>query len=1241
MSVISPFAQAIDEYLHNLKLSDRENPFYKEVLLSRSVLALGEKPNGTQQCADELLEFVKTLETQKRSSGSIKVLERLQPFVNGLQGMLEACQVLLNASPFSVGVAFVGAKLVLGLAQKTNAIFEEISDAMSEIGNSLMCYAKISLAYETSNEVRACLVASYKNIVTFWATAAKILSQNVLLSTIKKAFTPLSDIVGQTVKTLRRDCNRVMDIAQAEEAVHSNEDRKRAKAEQERQLREGIFNWISAGDDLDVRSDLQVNSDRRHGKTGTWLFKNPQFQRWSDKNSPDNIFWYNAPPGSGKTVLSSTVVTQFSDKGLPTACFFYSFNDFKKREPLTGLRALAFQLLNMLKTGIPDRVIELYKEELARHEPKMRLPGLVIEVLHQLLKQCPLVYLIVDGLDECSDDRTLCRLLSDITSAPVYGTTKWFFASRPDGEIKGMMKQLKALTISPPISTLRAEIRCFLADGLETVTTDMDEIENFVDYSEGSFLYSQFLLNTLRGEGVTCDDDITEALNGFPKGLSGFYMRSLLKLCDKTDGQQDLVRRIFIILSVARKSITWNELCNALAIRRGASDHSAGRQPHEEQVYRLCGSLLSFDRSSKGSEHNPTVKFYHKTISDFLRQNPDDLLMEKSFSQDQHKFPLIRKFFIDPISASAQIGLDCVTLLQYQRYKSFKDIPNALGCDKIEDAFLKYAASFWHIHLFDKTNNSRETFWEVQRFMQSPNFWTCIAVQSYTAPFLFGRYAEVSDGCYLMGLRREDLNGDYCFGVPLPSWVKDHCSHGLEMDNDFCSFLHDWHEVLASRPGALDQCVPLRAMKSKLGTNFHHSERIRIWRASEKMHLEDVSNLHFSSVTLSKGKLFVDLVTRQSNEPSGLCHYHRVPIFCKDSKFHEGFNMDLGKSNSDSNSDSGYDGQHENPCGKAEDPEKIATEWAIIALDPFPPVWIPLALGNRHRGGVAYAIHPSSPMIILDSTDGQTIIANLDTGNWHIAKDLIDAEDPGTAILSQQLRFSPDGKFLHSLRASFTQEPNNSTCQLTLSTRPFIEDSKEKDLPNALSSSQQHIVYKFSENLESLSSDFFLAHWGDKEVVVALPSLTCEPKFIKFDLRQTRIETNSDEVPVQTLINPIYFPSSTVKAHPILLYRHRTSPKDHEMFLCLTQRTEPSKAQLEDEEIEDVTSSPVVIRWKIPHGRGWRAWDSESDGVSEDLRSDMNNYKALRGAFVDGDREFTVPIRSGLNWTRNAFLSCS
>lgn len=109
----SPFAQAIDEFLEEMKAGDRKGLFYKEVLTSRSMLALTEDPDGVKHCADSLTGFVEELKKEKRTSQTLRALDALGPFIKSLKVMMDACSDILQASPFAVGVAFGAARFVL------------------------------------------------------------------------------------------------------------------------------------------------------------------------------------------------------------------------------------------------------------------------------------------------------------------------------------------------------------------------------------------------------------------------------------------------------------------------------------------------------------------------------------------------------------------------------------------------------------------------------------------------------------------------------------------------------------------------------------------------------------------------------------------------------------------------------------------------------------------------------------------------------------------------------------------------------------------------------------------------------------------------------------------------------------------------------------------------------------------------------------------------------------------------
>lgn len=109
----SPLAEAIDEFLEEIKIRDHKNPFCEKVLNSRAVLALKDDPQGVKQCENQLLESVKELKEQKQSTKTLKTLDTLSPFVDGLKNLIDACQTLLQAAPFAVGVAFTGASIFL------------------------------------------------------------------------------------------------------------------------------------------------------------------------------------------------------------------------------------------------------------------------------------------------------------------------------------------------------------------------------------------------------------------------------------------------------------------------------------------------------------------------------------------------------------------------------------------------------------------------------------------------------------------------------------------------------------------------------------------------------------------------------------------------------------------------------------------------------------------------------------------------------------------------------------------------------------------------------------------------------------------------------------------------------------------------------------------------------------------------------------------------------------------------
>ena len=111
---------------------------------------------------------------------------------------------------------------------------------------------------------------------------------------------------------------------------------------------------------------------RQHG-TGIWLTESDSFRIWSQKDR--GMFWLRGLPGSGKTVLTSTVIEylQFSmtckEKGVALAYFYIDYRDPSKQNLDACLATLVRQVLDQNSQGMEH--LELLHEQKRRSLSRM------------------------------------------------------------------------------------------------------------------------------------------------------------------------------------------------------------------------------------------------------------------------------------------------------------------------------------------------------------------------------------------------------------------------------------------------------------------------------------------------------------------------------------------------------------------------------------------------------------------------------------------------------------------------------------------------------------------------------------------------------------------------------------------------------------------------------------------------------------------------------------------------------
>ncbi|KAJ8113403.1 hypothetical protein ONZ43_g5162 [Nemania bipapillata] len=1284
------FGRAIEEFLDELKQKHREdakNPFLQALT---SYVGTTRTENGLSQSeisAGELQNSILELDARKRTGKGYRLVHRLSPFLEILRSVLKKFETLVEVAPFGVAVAFVGARIVLEMALAVEEYLDIVVTAMERIAGILEVYQRLS----SSPDLGSRIIRSYKGIITFWYKLSKVLSSSKAKGILPRAvLTPLKKETEEALRNLQEDMQVNLGISQAAGLIMANIDRQERADANQKALKSDIRRWIMGQNYVDFKGDYEIQLDLRHEDTCAWVLQDERFLNWHDSRN-NALLWYNAPPGCGKSVLASAVIDYLARGEKKVAYFFYSFSKSSSRHVADGLRILALQLLAFVQTP-SDKLVDLYETE-TQFSPYLNNTRAMASVVYELITRNDDLYIVIDGIDECEDEKDMAHVIQWLIDQPTLGTARWLFTSRVS-EIEKTMRRLQAVEMNPSPEDIREDIKRYLSSKISCE----DCLRDWADECDDNFLIARFVSETL-GK-LTSEADIRAELGRFPKKLNGYYTRTLVKINARGRMEQIVARRIFIILSSAQQAVSIDELVDALAIQRGSQDYSALRLPKEELIRDLCGSLIIVEQHASEPDRSPLVKFCHKSVKDFFQQDPNthDLGVDESLLQ----------YFVTPSDAHEEIGLDCLTYLMYNRYSKHLDLGFLAGIIPKEHAFLRYAATFWFQHLGDNSIETPSSAAEqaVQEFISSKNFWNCMRVQSHVVPYLFGRYTSHKRR-FRMAISGREWKGDDRFAVPLPTWLGDHSPENLLRDQSLCYFAEEWREVIIRHPDGLDQCVPTKSFASSCWLkSLSKSNVVRSVNLVEAFGSDIVTSSRLLGVGFSGKKLYVDVAYQTKDGPRDTVYRLKQPLFKANSqpqKWHQRLPMDsdglewvirpIAKEDATCEliawSVDPLNLDLKKTGGKCSErismPMKTArtaskTSWEMIAhydelkADVGTSIQVihmsrkssrPTALDHDYddddaddeddsddenhnydskkpSGAVSdaeesdyeeeFSDDDTSSLPILDKTvDALTIAmveSNLKKGTETSIQVLGLAGDQEDVLaITQELRFSRCGSYLHCLAITFLQKNFYTECSVTTSCLEFTLE--EGDTTKTITASKMHhAVYNLVDPLFAIDPPFSLSYWCDDYIIVALPPITCSPKILKISLK----DNVSD--PILTLRNALYFPASTPRRDPHLVYR--PSSKDTEAYLFLVLNAVPAP----QDAVSDTSSPVAALRWGVSDDDGWRPWNQDDESLPDPTRKSPL-WNLMRGNFVESGKPFSVPVRCGLNWTRKGYLSCA
>ncbi|KAI9762711.1 MAG: hypothetical protein M1840_001178 [Geoglossum simile] len=450
--------------------------------------------------------------------------------------------------------------------------------------------------------------------------------------------------------------------------------------------RRSVLRWLR---DVDPTPNHRAaRKKHEQPETGTWLLKCKGFEQWCDQKG--RILWMHGIPGAGKTVLSSIVIEYLISMHprSQVAYFYFDFSDKAKQNTFSCLKSIAFQLCEKSEE-LHEDVVALY-EDYSRSSAGLSTEVLV-DILALLLSSSSKTYLVIDALDECSEQEreSFLASLGEIKSAAC-GNYGVFITSRPETDIQRKIGELSPVevAIQPGLvdEDIRAHVRACLVKDVklkkwpEVVKTEIED--RLTSGANGMFRWAICQLVALRKCFKVAK--IREALNSLPETLGETYERIFR---DVPSGYEREVRTILMLLTFSMRPMSVGEVAEATAVDLDKQKFDPeDRFPDPYIVLELCSSLVTVttqDMSNRyfgGPSEVKVLQFSHFSVQEYL-------LSDRARRKLQPEFCISR-----PIG---QLNITQMCLLYLLDFNGGK---RADSFNHAELPFLLYAATHWTTH---------------------------------------------------------------------------------------------------------------------------------------------------------------------------------------------------------------------------------------------------------------------------------------------------------------------------------------------------------------------------------------------------------------------------------------------------------------------------------------------------------------------------------------------------------------
>ncbi|UKZ71720.1 uncharacterized protein TrAtP1_012668 [Trichoderma atroviride] len=467
---------------------------------------------------------------------------------------------------------------------------------------------------------------------------------------------------------------------------------------------QSLMRWLCG---IDPSPIYNAALNRHEAGTSEWLLRrNEKFSTWIKISS--TFIWLHGKAGSGKSILSTSVIKHLKDKydddsSVAVAYFYFSFSDLKKQERDGMLKSLIKQICCQ-RPNMPDSVRKLREYKSQDAQPPT---GVLEESLLDAMCGFAATYIVIDALDECPKFKgeraelmkSLNRILTTTTAAKTCNL-HLFCTSRMELDIsiefRGHLSRPEAAEVD--LSCCKEEMEQDISQYIDTALLSADfnswpqtirtEVkEELIKKADGMFQYVRCQFDNL--QRFRSPAEIRRALEQLPQGLDETYER-ILRSIDPVYQTQAASCLKWLAFSLC--TLTVDELAE-IFILRPENDTMIDEDDRvfnsEDVLVYLHGLIIvEMDRETK------YVRLSHYSIKEYLVSGRvcKDLASAFSLTDTGAHIWIARSSLAYVLHA----GVTCKVV---ENLEKFKSDPRG-NCNSIHRDTLKwYTAANWPGHL--------------------------------------------------------------------------------------------------------------------------------------------------------------------------------------------------------------------------------------------------------------------------------------------------------------------------------------------------------------------------------------------------------------------------------------------------------------------------------------------------------------------------------------------------------------